>query len=162
VGKVYVGGPDGTGMRVAIVTARFNELVTNALLNGARGSLIRNGVSEDDIDTVSVPGSFELAPTALRLAQTGRYDAIICIGVVIRGDTAHFEYVANGTTNGISRVSLDTGVPVIFGVLTTENLEQALARAGGHIGNKGADAAQTAIEMVNLYRQLDGEKTRHT
>jgi 6,7-dimethyl-8-ribityllumazine synthase len=149
-------------MRVAIVTARFNELVTGALLNGARGSLIRNGVSEDDIDTVWVPGSFELAPTAQRFAQTGRYDAIICIGVVIRGDTAHFEYVANGTTNGISRVSLDTGVPIIFGVLTTENLEQALARAGGHVGNKGADAAQTAIEMVNLYRQIDSEKTRHT
>jgi 6,7-dimethyl-8-ribityllumazine synthase len=147
-------------MRIAIVTARFNELVTTALLNGARGSLIRNGVSEDDIDTVWVPGSFELAPAAERFARTGRYDAIICLGTIIRGDTAHFEYVANGATSSIARVSLDTGLPVIFGVLTTENLDQALGRAGGHVGNKGADAAQTAIEMVNLYKQVETGNAR--
>jgi len=149
-------------MRVAIVTARFNELVTNALLNGARSSLIRNGVSDENIDVAWVPGSFELPPAALRLATTARYDAVICIGTVIKGDTTHNEYVAGGATNGIARVGLDTGVPIVFGVLTTEHFEQDLGRAGGPVANKGAAAAETAIEMVNLYKQIDSEKSRLT
>jgi 6,7-dimethyl-8-ribityllumazine synthase len=155
VGAVFTGGPDGAGLRIAIAVARYNDLVTNALLAGARAGLLRHGVAEEDIDVAWVPGSFELPLVADRLARTERYDAIICLGTVIRGETAHFEYVAGGAASGIGRVALESGRPVIFGVLTVDSLEQALARAGGHAGNKGLEAACTAIEMVNLLRAIE-------
>ena len=160
MGTVYSGGPDGAGLRIAIAVARFNDLVTSALLAGARLGLERHGVSPDDIDIAWAPGSFELPLVADRLARTERYDAIICLGVVVRGETAHFEYVAGGAATGIGRVALESGRPVIFGVLTVDTLEQALARAGGHVGNKGYEAATSAIEMVNLLRALEAEPTR--
>ncbi|GIW05239.1 MAG: 6,7-dimethyl-8-ribityllumazine synthase [Dehalococcoidia bacterium] len=159
MGTVYSGSPEGAGLRIAIAVARFNELVTTALLAGARSGLERHGVNPDDIDIAWVPGSFELPLVADRLARTERYDAIICLGAVVRGETAHFDYVAGGAATGIGRVALESGRPIIFGVLTVDTLEQALARAGGHAGNKGYEAATTAIEMVNLLRALEGEPT---
>jgi 6,7-dimethyl-8-ribityllumazine synthase len=157
VGTVYSGGPDGAGLRIAIAVSRFNDLVTNALLAGARHGLERHGVNPDDIDIAWAPGSFELPLVADRLARTERYDAVICLGAVVRGETAHFEYVAGGAATGIGRVALESGRPVIFGVLTVDSLEQALARAGGHVGNKGYEAATAAIEMVNLLRAIEAE-----
>jgi 6,7-dimethyl-8-ribityllumazine synthase len=155
VGFVYSGGPDGAGHRIAIVVARYNDLVTSALLAGAQGGLQRHGVAEDDIDIAYAPGSFELPLVADRLVRTERYDAVICLGAVVRGDTAHFEYVAGGAATGIAKVNLDTGRPVVFGVLTVDTLDQALARSGGHAGNKGYEAATTAIEMINLLRAIE-------
>jgi 6,7-dimethyl-8-ribityllumazine synthase len=160
VGTVFSGGPDGAGLRIAIAVARYNDLVTNGLLAGARSGLERHGVSPDDIDIAWVPGSFELPLVADRLARTERYDAVICLGAVIRGETAHFDYVAGGAATGIGRVALDSSRPIIFGVLTVDTLDQALARAGGHVGNKGYEAATTAIEMVNLLRAIDAEPVR--
>lgn len=160
MGTVFSGGPDGAGLRIAIAVARYNDLVTNGLLAGARSGLERHGVSPDDIDIAWVPGSFELPLVADRLARTERYDAVICLGAVIRGETAHFDYVAGGAATGIGRVALDSSRPIIFGVLTVDTLDQALARAGGHVGNKGYEAATTAIEMVNLLRAIDAEPVR--
>lgn len=160
MGTVFSGGPDGAGLRIAIAVARYNDLVTNGLLAGARGGLERHGVSPDDIDIAWVPGSFELPLVADRLARTERYDAVICLGAVIRGETAHFDYVAGGAATGIGRVALDSSRPIIFGVLTVDTLDQALARAGGHVGNKGYEAALAAIEMVNLLRAIDAEPVR--
>ncbi|MCS6801384.1 MAG: 6,7-dimethyl-8-ribityllumazine synthase [Chloroflexota bacterium] len=160
MGAVFSGGPDGAGLRIAIAVARYNELVTKALLAGAREGLERHGVNPDDIDIAWVPGSFELPLAADRLARTERYDAVICLGAVIRGETAHFDYVAGGAATGIGRVALDSGRPIIFGVLTVDTLDQALARAGGHVGNKGYEAALAAIEMVNVLRAIDAEAAR--
>ena len=137
-----------------MVVARFNEIVTARLLSGARSALERHGVREDDVDVAWVPGAFELPFTARKLAESHRYDAVVCLGAVIRGETAHFEFVAGEATRGIAEVAKDTGVPTIFGVLTTNTLEQALDRAGGKAGNKGYDAAVNAIEMANLVRRL--------
>jgi 6,7-dimethyl-8-ribityllumazine synthase len=142
--------------RFAIVAARFNALVVDHLIAGAVGTLKRHGVSDDAIDLVRVPGSFEIPLLAQRLAASKNYAAVLCLGAVIKGDTDHYDYVAGEAAGGIGRAALATGVPVVFGVLTCDTLEQALDRAGGKSGNKGADAALTAIEMVNLLRQLPG------
>ncbi len=142
------------GMKAAIVASRFNEIITNKLLGGAVDGLVRHGMSEDNITAVWVPGAFEIPTIAAKLAKSGEYDAIICVGAVIRGQTSHYDYVCNEVSKGIAQVSLQTGVPVMFGIVTTENIEQAIARAGSKAGNKGYDCALGAIEMVNLDRIL--------
>ena len=140
--------------RFALVAARFNQLIVESLVAGARDGLRRHGVADDAIDLIWVPGSFEIAPVAQRLAGSKKYAAIICLGAVIRGDTDHYDHVAGAAASGIAQAGLSTGVPVIFGILTCDTVEQALNRAGGKAGNKGFDAAVTAIEMVNLLRLL--------
>ncbi|MBE6338157.1 MAG: 6,7-dimethyl-8-ribityllumazine synthase [Lentimicrobiaceae bacterium] len=142
------------GQKIAIVAGRFNEIITNKLLGGAIDAFKRHGGNENDIDIAWVPGSFEIPLIAKKMAESKKYDAVICLGAVIRGATAHFDMVANETTKGIAAASLQTGVPIIFGVLTTDNIEQAVERAGSKAGNKGFEAATTAIEMVNLIKQL--------
>ena len=144
----------GDGLRVAVVCSRFNDLVTERLLAGARDGLVRHGVDDGSITVAEVPGAFELPLVAARLASSGEYDAVVCVGAVIRGATPHFDLVAGQCAAGLQRAQLDTGVPVIFGVLTTDTVEQALDRAGGKAGNKGFDAAAAAIEMVDVLRQL--------
>lgn len=143
-----------TGLRVAVIAGRFNDFIVEPLLNGAVGLLEQHGAKRDAIKVLRVPGAFELPLVAQKLAASGRFDAVIALGAVIRGDTPHFEFVAGECAAGLARVALDTGVPVIFGVLTTDTVEQASDRAGGKHGNKGADAALTAIEMVRLLRDL--------
>ena len=142
------------GMKVGIVAARFNEIIVNKLLGGAVDGLVRHGVEEENITAAWVPGAFEIPVAAQKMAQSGNYDAVICVGTVIRGDTSHYDYVFNEVSKGIAHVSLETGIPVLFGVLTTENIEQAIARAGSKAGNKGYDCALSAIEMVNLMNQM--------
>lgn len=142
------------GMKVGIVAARFNEIIVNKLLGGAVDGLVRHGVEEDNITAAWVPGAFEIPITAQKMAQSKKYDAIICVGAVIRGDTTHYDYVCNEVSKGVAQVGLSTGVPVLFGVITTENIEQAIARAGSKAGNKGYDCALSAIEMVNLLEQM--------
>lgn len=148
------GSTDGTGMRVCVVVARWNEFVTRKLLEGAVSTLQERGVAEADVVVAWVPGAFEVPTAAKWAASSGKFDAVICLGAVIRGETAHFEYVAGGAAEGISAVSRETGVPVMFGVLTVESVEQALARAGGKDGHKGSESALAAIEMANLRRML--------
>ncbi len=154
MGNTYEGHLIGTGLKFGIVISRFNDAIGRELLRGAQESLHRHGVAGDDIDVACVPGAFELPLVAKRMAESGRYQAIICLGVVIRGATAHFEYVAGQAASGIASAALSTGIPVIFGVLTTESIEQAIERAGTKAGNKGAEAAMAAIEMANLLRTL--------
>ncbi len=151
---VYTGRMRGDGLRVAVACARFNDLITERLLTGARDGLVRHGVDEDSITEAWVPGAFELPLAAMQLAASGEYDAVICLGAVIRGATGHYDQVANNVASGIAKVSLDTGVPVVFGVLTVETIEQAIERAGTKAGNKGYESAETAIEMADLLRQL--------
>lgn len=151
---MYHGSLNGSSLRIAIVTARFNDFITERLQAGALDCLKRHDVSESAIDTIAVPGAFELPLTALNLAKTGKYHAVICLGAVIRGDTTHYDYVCNEAAKGIAAAGLQTGIPVIFGVVTTENTEQAISRAGGKSGNKGWDAAMTALEMANLLPQI--------
>ncbi len=141
------------GMKVAIVASRFNEIIVNKLLGGAVDGLVRHGVEEDNITAAWVPGAFEIPIAAQKLAKSGKYDAVICVGAVIRGDTSHYDYVCNEVSKGVAQVGLATGVPVLFGVITTENIEQAIASAGSKAGNKGYDCALAAIEMVNLVGQ---------
>lgn len=143
------------GMKVGIVAARFNEFITNKLLGGALDGLTRHDVREEDIEVAWVPGAFEIPLIAARMAKSGKYDAVICLGAVIRGSTSHYDYVCNEVSKGIAAVSLETGVPVLFGVLTTENIEQAIERAGTKAGNKGYDCALSAVEMVNLIREME-------
>ena len=150
----YSGQLRGDGLRVAIACGRFNDLITERLLAGARDGLVRHGVDEASITEVWVPGAFELPLVALRLASSGEYDAVICLGAVIRGATGHYEHVAGQCAAGIQRAQLDTGIPVVFGVLTTDTIEQAIERAGTKAGNKGFESASTAIEMADLLRQL--------
>ena len=150
---------DTRGLRVATVVARFNQHVTSLLEDGAAETLSEHGVVGDDAPVLRVPGAFELPVVAKRLAESGDWDAVICLGAVIRGDTPHFDYVAGECAAGLARVALDTGVPVVFGVLTTDDLDQALARAGGAEGNKGSEAAATALETAALLRSLPGPKT---
>ena len=152
--KELSGDLNGQGLRVAVVVARFNELVTRPLLNAAIGTLTRYGVVDDDINVVWVPGAFELPVVAKSLAKTSRFDAIVCLGAVIRGETGHYDMVAGNAARGISQVGMDTGVPTIFGVLTTENMDQALNRAGGKAGNMGANAAVAAIETARLVQAI--------
>ena len=145
----------GRGRRIGIVVARFNEFISGKLLDGARDGLVRHEVAEDDIEVAWVPGSFEIPLMAQRMARSGRYDAVICLGAVIRGATPHFDYVAAEVSKGIANVALATGVPVIFAVLTTDTIEQAIERAGTKAGNKGFDAALTALEMANVLAQIE-------
>ncbi|MBR0397635.1 MAG: 6,7-dimethyl-8-ribityllumazine synthase, partial [Eubacterium sp.] len=142
------------GMKVGIVAARFNEIIVNKLVGGAVDGLVRHGVEETNITAAWVPGAFEIPTAALKMAQSGKYDAVICLGTVIRGQTTHYDYVCNEVSKGIAQVAMQTGVPTMFGIVTTENIEQAIARAGSKAGNKGYDCALGAIEMVNLMEQL--------
>lgn len=142
------------GQKIAIVAGRFNEIITNKLLGGAVDAFKRHGGEEKDIDLAWVPGAFEIPLVAKKLAESKKYDAVVCLGAVIRGATPHFDMVANETTKGIAAAGLQTGVPIIFGVLTTDNIEQAVERAGSKAGNKGFEAVTTAIEMVNLMKQI--------
>jgi 6,7-dimethyl-8-ribityllumazine synthase len=148
------GGFEARGRRFAVAASRFNDVVVRQLVEGASSCLLRHGVSDADVDVVWTPGAFELPLVASRLARSGEYDAVICLGAVIRGETAHFEYVASECACGIQQAAMETGVPVMFGVLTTENLEQALERAGGKHGNKGWDTAMAAMEMADLLDRL--------
>ena len=152
--KILEGKLLAEGLKVAIVVARFNEFITNKLLSGAEDTLIRHGCKDTDITVVWVPGAFEIPLTAKKMVKTQKYDAVICLGAVIRGSTPHFDYVSSEVTKGVASVSLETEVPVIFGVLTTDTIEQAIERAGTKAGNKGYDAAVTAIEMANLLKQI--------
>ena len=146
----------GQGLRVGVVVARFNDFITSRLLDGARAALSSHGVRDEDITIASVPGSFEIPLTAKKMAGSGRFDAVICLGAVIKGETDHYEHVAGEAAKGISAVALATGVPTIFAVLTTDTVEQAINRAGGKQGNSGYSAGVAAIEMANLMRALDG------
>ena len=142
------------GMKIGIVASRFNEIIVNKLMGGALDGLIRHGVKEEDITAVWVPGAFEIPLAAQKMASSGKYDAVICVGAVIRGDTSHYELVCSETAKGIAQAGLTSGISVLFGVITTENIEQAISRAGSKGGNKGYDCALSAIEMVNLLKQL--------
>jgi 6,7-dimethyl-8-ribityllumazine synthase len=152
--KTYEGAFEGRGLRVAVVAARFNETIGLRLLEGARDCLRRHGVAENDVSIAWVPGAFEIPLVAERMAGSGEFDAVVCVGAVIRGATAHFDYVAGAAATGIARASQETGVPITFGVLTTEDTEQAAERSGGKLGNKGFEAALAALEMVNLLSSL--------
>jgi 6,7-dimethyl-8-ribityllumazine synthase len=152
--REFEGSLDASGMRMAVVASRFNGHITKLLLEGAREGLRKFGLDEAEVPVVWVPGAFEIPLVALRLAASGDFDAVVCLGAVIRGVTPHFEYVARECAAGVSRAALDTGVPVVFGVLTTDDDDQARERAGGAEGNKGFEAAVTAIEMVELLRRL--------
>ena len=152
--KTVAGDFDARAHRFALVVARFNEFITDKLVDGATDALTRHGADPDKITQVRTPGSFEIPLTAMKLAKSGRYDAIICLGCVIRGQTPHFDYVAAEVSKGIAQVSLQSGLPVTFGVITADTLEQAIDRAGGKSGNKGADAAMAAIEMANLLKAI--------
>ena len=153
---VFEGDLMGSGLKVGIVVSRFNELLSNRLLEGARDGLTRHGVEEDGIDVAWVPGAFEIPLVARRMAGAGTYDAIVALGVVIRGGTPHFEYVASEVAKGVAATSLDSGVPVAFGIVTADTIEQAVERAGTKQGNMGWDSALSAIEMANLLRRLGG------
>ncbi|HOW72719.1 MAG TPA: 6,7-dimethyl-8-ribityllumazine synthase [Phycisphaerae bacterium] len=146
------------GQRFAIVVSRFNEFISSRLLGGATDALERHGCAAGDITVIWVPGAWEVPMTARKAVGSGRFDAVICLGCVIRGETPHFDYVANEAAKGIAQVGLESGMPVVFGVLTADTLEQAINRAGAKAGNKGADAAMTAIEMVNVYAKLSPKK----
>jgi 6,7-dimethyl-8-ribityllumazine synthase len=150
----FEGTLDGKGLRVGLVVSRFNSFVTGKLLDGALDALVRSGVREEDVAAAWVPGAFEVPLVARRMAQTGEFDAIACIGCVIRGDTPHFDYVAGQSARGIADVALETGIPIIYGIVTAETLEQAIERAGTRMGNKGAEAAIAAIEMCRLIEQF--------
>jgi len=154
MGKIFEGQLSATGLRFAVVVSRFNSFITERLLGGAMDALRRTGAAEDMIDVVKVPGSWEVPMVAGELARQHRYDAVICLACVIRGETPHFDYVAAEAAKGVAHVAAETGVPVAFGVLTTNTLEQAIDRAGAKGGNKGFDAAMTANEMANLLRTL--------
>jgi len=144
----------GKGLKFGLVASRFNEFITKKLVEGAQDALLRHGVNQEDIEIAWVPGSFEIPLVAKRLAQTKRYDAVICLGAVVRGGTPHFEYIAVEVSKGIAKVGLETGLPIIYGVITADTLEQAIERAGTKMGNKGFDAAVTAIETVNLLKGI--------
>ena len=154
--KVFEGNLVSKKIKVGIVAARFNEFITSKLLSGALDGLKRHNVEEDDISVAWVPGAFEIPLIASKMAKSGKYDAVICLGAVIRGSTTHYDYVCSEVSKGIANVSLASDIPVLFGVLTTENIEQAIERAGTKAGNKGYDCALSAIEMVNLIREMEG------
>ncbi|MBQ8926823.1 MAG: 6,7-dimethyl-8-ribityllumazine synthase [Oscillospiraceae bacterium] len=153
--KIVEGFYEGRGLKIAIVAARFNEFIVSKLIGGAHDCLIRHEVADKDITLAWVPGAFEIPVAAKRLASSGRFDAVICVGAVIRGSTSHYDYVCAEVSKGIAAVSLETGVPVMFGVLTTDTIEQAIERAGTKAGNKGYDCAMGALEMVSLLRKAD-------
>lgn len=153
--KVLEGKVIGQKMKVGIVAARFNEFIVSKLVSGARDGLVRHGVEDDDISLAWVPGAFEIPVIAEKMAESEKYDAIICLGAVIRGATSHYDYVCNEVSKGIAQVSLSAGIPVLFGVVTTENIEQAIERAGTKAGNKGYDCALSAIEMAQLIKEVE-------
>jgi len=153
--KKFEGKLVNDNIRVGIVAARFNEFITSKLLSGTLDALKRHDVNSDSVDIAWVPGAFEIPLVASKMAKTERYDAIICLGTIIRGGTSHYDYVCNEVTKGVAAVSLEEGLPVLFGVLTTENIEQAIERAGSKVGNKGYECAISAIEMVNLLRAIE-------
>jgi 6,7-dimethyl-8-ribityllumazine synthase len=158
VAKRYVGELLGEGLKFAVVVSRFNDFITSKLLEGAQDTLSRHGVRDADIDIAWTPGSFEIPLIAKKLAESGRYDAVVCLGAVIRGGTPHFDYIAAEVSKGIAKVGLDTGLPVILGVVTSDTLEQAIERAGTKAGNYGSQAALHAIEMANLGKAIKGSK----
>jgi 6,7-dimethyl-8-ribityllumazine synthase len=155
MGNLFEGHLVGTGLKVGIVVGRFNEFITSKLLGGAQDALKRHGISDSDVDIAWVPGAFEIPLIAQKMANSKKYDAVITLGTVIRGSTPHFDYVCNEVAKGVSALNLSTGIPVIFGVLTTDSIEQAIERAGTKAGNKGWDAATSAIEMANLCRSIE-------
>ena len=152
--KIIEGKLEAKGLRFGLLVSRFNSFVSDRLVEGAIDALVRHGAAEDDISIVRVPGAFEIPPAAKQMATSGAYDAIVCLGAVIRGATPHFDYVSAEVSKGIASVSIDCGLPVAFGVLTTDTIEQAIERAGSKAGNKGFDAAMAAVEMANLYKAL--------
>ncbi|HCC55455.1 MAG TPA: 6,7-dimethyl-8-ribityllumazine synthase [Desulfobulbaceae bacterium] len=152
--KFFEGKLQAEGKKFGIVIARFNSFIAERLLEGALDTLLRSGVQDSEIEVARVPGAFEIPLVAQKMVKSGRYDAVICLGAVIRGSTPHFDFVANEATKGIAQASMESGVPIIFGVLTTDSIEQAIERAGSKAGNKGSECAATAIEMVNLLPQL--------
>lgn len=154
MGNICEGSLLGKGLKFGLVVSRFNEFISGRLLEGAQDALARHGVNEQDIDIVRVPGAFEIPLVAKKLVQGGKYHAVVCLGAVIRGGTPHFDYIAAEVTKGIAQVSLESGVPVIYGVITADNLEQAIERAGTKMGNKGFEAAVSAIEMANVLKAL--------
>lgn len=153
--KIYEGKLVSKGIKIGIVAGRFNEFITSKLLGGAVDALVRHDVNEDDIEVAWVPGAFEIPLIASKMAKSNKYDAIICLGAVIRGNTSHYDYVCSEVSKGVAHVSLNNDIPVMFGVVTTENIEQAIERAGTKAGNKGFDCAVGAIEMVNLIREIE-------
>ncbi|MFV0518431.1 MAG: 6,7-dimethyl-8-ribityllumazine synthase [Aminipila sp.] len=153
--KIYEGKLVAEGIKVGIVVARFNEFIGSKLLSGAMDGLTRHNVNKEDIEVAWVPGAFEIPLVASRMAKSGKYDTIICLGAVIRGTTTHYDYVCSEVSKGIAHIGLETGIPVMFGVITTENIEQAIERAGTKAGNKGYDCALSAVEMVNLIRGME-------
>lgn len=153
--RTFEGKLTSNNIKIGIVASRFNEFITSKLISGAMDGLIRHDVPEDSIHLAWVPGAFEIPLIASKMAKSGKYDAVICLGAVIRGATSHYDYVCNEVSKGIAAVSLETGIPVLFGILTTENIEQAIARAGTKAGNKGYDCALSAIEMVNVIREIE-------
>lgn len=152
--KVFEGNFDGKGIKIAIVASRFNEFITKELIGGAEDTLLRHNVNTDDIYLYRVPGAFEIPSVCNKIAESGKYDAVITLGAVIRGSTPHFDYVAAEVSKGVASVSMKYNIPVIFGVLTTDTIEQAVERAGTKAGNKGSDAAMAALEMINLYKGM--------
>ncbi|MFH1687041.1 MAG: 6,7-dimethyl-8-ribityllumazine synthase [bacterium] len=155
--KVYEGKLDAAGIRIGLIVSRFNSLFTDKLLQGALDCFKRHGGDTADLAVTYVPGAFEIPYVASKLAESSKYDAVVCLGAIIRGDTPHFDYIANEAAKGIASISLRTGVPVVYGLVTADTLEQALERSGTKAGNKGWDAAISAIEMVNLYRQIESQ-----
>ncbi len=156
--KTIEGNLSAKGLRFALLVSRFNDFISDRLLEGALDTLLRSGAADSDIEVVKVPGSFEMPVAAKALAEGGRYDAVVCLGCIIRGNTPHFEYVASEAAKGIAKVSLDAGLPVSFGVITADSIEQAIERAGTKSGNKGRDAALSAIEMANLLKSIGRKK----
>ena len=152
--KVIEGVYSGEGLKIGIIASRFNEFITSKLVSGAEDCLKRHGVADDDMSVAWVPGAFEIPVIAKKMAASGKYDAVICVGAVIRGATSHYDYVCNEVSKGIAAVSLETGIPVLFGILTTDTIEQAIERAGTKAGNKGTDCAMSALEMVNLIKNI--------
>jgi 6,7-dimethyl-8-ribityllumazine synthase len=156
--KVLEGKIDAKGLKFGLVVSRFNNFINDHLLDGALDALTRNGAEEKDLFIIKVPGAFEIPLAAKKMAGSGRYDAVICLGCVIRGDTPHFEYISAEVSKGIAKVSLESGIPVSFGVITADNIEQAIERAGTKAGNKGWDAALSAIEMINLFKTMGAKE----
>lgn len=154
--RIHEGRLDGSGLKIGLVISRFNDFITRRLVDGCVDALVRNGVAEDDIEAMYVPGSFEIALAAQKMAASGRFDAVVTLGAVIRGATAHFDYVAGQVARGVATASLQTGVPVIFGVITTETIEQAIERAGTRLTNRGFEAGLAAIEMARVLNEFEG------
>ncbi len=152
--KVIEGNLDASGLKIGIIVGRFNHFLTDKLCDGALDCLRRHGGDEDNFTVAYVPGAFEIPYAAAKMARSGNYDAVVCLGAVIRGDTPHFDYIANESAKGIAKIALDSGIPVVYGIVTADTLEQAIERVGTKAGNKGWDAAQSAIEMVNLYKAM--------